>query len=596
MNAAGTDQLVRTWLAQDADAASRAVVQQLQLNNDLSSLHEILAKRLEFGTAGLRGLMGPGYNRMNPVTVQQTSQGLCRYLEQQSGEHLRTQGVVVGYDGRHMSRHFAELTAAVFLSRGVPVALFGGVCPTPFVAAGVAVLGAAAGVMVTASHNPKQYNGYKVYWANGCQIIPPHDLGIAVAIDQNLDLWELPALQSVASHPLCSDPTAVVEREYYSRLQKLRVRPPSASDESLPVVYTPLHGVGLQPLETAFKVFGLPPPVVVEEQARPDPEFPTVTFPNPEEGRETWSLAFRTGERVGARLVLANDPDADRLAVAESSPSSSSSEAGLRWRAFSGNEIGALLAWWVWKNTRKAHPEVPPSQYVMLASAVSSKLLAAMAAKEGFRFVETLTGFKWLGNVAVQEEAQGRTVLMAFEEAIGFMLGGMFKDKDGISAAAVFAELAREVYGSGSSLEAQLAAIYDEYGYFDYRSSYFISDNPSTTRAVFTAMANDGAYPQVIAGEPVRAVRDLGRGYDSAAPDHKPLLPWLPSDMMITFTLQGGAVLTLRASGTEPKLKYYLEVADADREAAKKLADKIQGAIAEELLGATLHGLKPPTH
>lgn len=592
--------LVERWLRWDTDPDTRHQVEQLRAGSQWAQLRELLGTRLEFGTAGLRGKMGPGTSRMNDLVVLQTAQGLCRYLQQQCPEHLAQGGIVVGYDGRHGSRRFAHTTARVFAGQGVRVHLFRALVPTPFVAAGVAVLGAAAGVMVTASHNPKEYNGYKVYWGNGCQIIPPHDAGIASAIEANLEPWavdpDLVSEQQLLAHPLVTDPWVAVTSAYYSRLEKLHYLDDKGALAALGTpVYTPLHGVGAEPLLRAFQVMGLPEPYIVPEQRQPDPEFPTVVFPNPEEGKGTWSMAFRTGEQRGARLVLANDPDADRLSAAERCPSASGG-----WRVFSGNEIGALLAHWVWTNFRERHPEVPPSRCVMLASAVSSKLLSSMAAVEGFRFVETLTGFKWLGSTALELErggeqgGEGMVALFAFEEAIGFMLGGMFKDKDGISAAAVFTELAAHTYGRGETLEAVLRGLYDKYGYFDYRAGYFIADRPEKSRAVFAELRAGGQYAKAVAGVPVESVRDLGTGLDTSQPDGKATLPWQAGDMMITYCLKGGATLTLRASGTEPKLKYYLEVKGTDAGAAAALADRLVGAIGEELVGVSRHGLAVP--
>jgi len=565
-------------------------VQALVDAGEEGKLQDMLGKRLEFGTAGLRGRMGPGFNAMNTVTVQQTTQGLCRYLQHAAPEQLKAGGVVIGFDGRHNSASFAHTAAAVFLSQGVRVHLFSGMVPTPFVAAGVAELGAAAGIMVTASHNPKADNGYKVYWGNGCQIIPPHDEGIAAQITAHLPLWALPA--DISTHPQLSDPTRAVEAAYYARLHHLRYRSPADNSSAQPVTYTPLHGVGLQTLLRAFEVFGLPAPHVVAAQAAPDPEFPTVTFPNPEEGRGTWALAFREGGARGSRLVIANDPDADRLAVAEADPSAPGG-----YHAFTGNEIGALLADWLWTNYKRTHPGADPSRCVLLASAVSSRFLAGYAAREGLVFEETLTGFKWLGSRARALEAQGMTVLFAYEEAIGFMPGAMYRDKDGVSAGAAFAEMAAALYARGGTLKSALADLYNKYGFSAYRSSYFIADKPAKSAAVFDRLRAGGHYPTSLAGVPVAWVRDLGTGLDTREPDRRARLPWRAGDLMITLGLATGGssgTLTLRASGTEPKLKYYLEVVDADAAAATTLADRLAAAVRDELVRVQEAGLTLP--
>lgn len=242
--------------------------------------------------------MGPGFNRMNAITVQQTTQGLIRYLEAENKQQLQEHGVAIGYDSRHHSKEFAHIAAGVVIKAGYCVQLFKGMVPTPYVAAAVNYLHCAAGIMVTASHNTKEYNGYKVYWGNGCQIIPPHDAGIAAAIDANLDLWQLPA--DIASSPLLHDPYQQVLSSYAASQQPLCFRR-EHNHSAPPLMYTPLHGVGLPALVATFARFGLPTPHVVQQQAHPDPEFPTVDFPNPEEGRGTWAMAFSTGGPLGWR-------------------------------------------------------------------------------------------------------------------------------------------------------------------------------------------------------------------------------------------------------------------------------------------------------
>lgn len=586
--AGNVQEKTQEWLSMDRDAASRAAVEQLLQKQSHTELEELMCKRLEFGTAGLRAKMGPGFNRMNAVTIQQTTQGLLRYLQQQAPQQLADNGVIIGFDARHNSKDYAHLAAAVFASAGVKVALPGGFVPTPFVAAGVALLGCAAGVMVTASHNTKEYNGYKVYWGNGCQIIPPHDAGIAAAIEANQQLWQLP---EELPQQLLHDPTDAISSSYYAKLQQhLRFCSAAKNGAGARAVYTPLHGVGGKFVLRAFSDFGLPPPVLVEAQMQPDPEFPTVSFPNPEEGEGTWQMAFDTATANNVQLVLANDPDADRLAAAEQTLADGKGTG--QFTTFSGNDIGLLLADWVWTNFRKQHPEVPASSCIMLASAVSSAALGAMAAAEGFRFEQTLTGFKWLGNIAKQKQAQGLTVLFAFEEAIGFMFPATNMDKDGVSAAAVFAEMAASHYRRGTTVAAHLRELYNRYGQFVFRASYYIADPPSRSQPVFDRLRKDGQYPTALGGVKVTGVRDLGTGLDTRQPDQQAVLPWTPGDMMLTLFFEGDGVLTLRASATEPKLKYYLEVKGADRAAAEALASRLEAAITDELVQPQAAGIK----
>ena len=472
------------WLAADPNPATRAEVQAAVAADDVAALRAMFGTRLAFGTAGLRAAMGPGSARMNDVTVRQTTQGLIRYVQAQK----KTAGggdasFVVGYDGRHNSARWGRAVADVCAAAGCRCTLFPFVVPTPLVPYAVAALGADAGVMVTASHNPKGDNGYKVYWANAVQIIPPHDAGIQASILANLELW--PAAAEAA--PVAPTSTAEAEQlveAYIARVvagaaDGARVAAASASASATPppvtFAYTAMHGVGRPCVERAFAASGLPPPVAVASQADPDPEFPTVPFPNPEE-RGALAEATAAAEAAGAAVVLANDPDADRLAVAERAAE------GGAWRVFTGNELGALLGAWAWERRPDG---VAAADCRMLASMVSSRFLGAMAEKEGFGFETTLTGFKWLGNRTADLQAAGKTVLFAFEEAIGYMhpATGVL-DKDGVSAAVAVAELAVSLYGKGKTLEGRLGELYARYGWHATSNSYMVSRDGARTSKV----------------------------------------------------------------------------------------------------------------
>lgn len=567
-----------------------------------AELEDRLLQRLEFGTAGLRGVMAAGFNRLNHLSVVQATQGLAVHALA-TVDDAATRGVVVAFDARHTSDTLATLVAATLVARGLRVFLLRGTerdryAPTPLLAFAVASLHCAAGVMVTASHNPKQYNGYKVYWGNGCQIIPPVDQGIAAAIEANLTPWERPA--SVVDHPLVSNPMATLSEQYLVAVGGLRRRERAANAAAPPLVYTPLHGVGLPLLRRAFHTFGLPPPLVVAAQAEPDPEFSTVAFPNPEEGRATWALALAMADAGNVGLVMANDPDADRLAAAVwlKAPPSTASEAaaclpstqhggGGVWRPLSGNEIGALLAHWVWTHHHRRGAHSKPA--AMLASTVSSKLLARMAAAEGFRFQETLTGFKWLGNVAHQLEAQGYDVLFGYEEAIGFMFPGVHHDKDGVAAACVFAELAAHAAENGGSVYELLRSLHVRYGAHATRQHYFVARSSAAMASVFARLRRDA--PVACGPFRVTAVKDLGTGVDTGHASGQVQLPWTPGDLHICYTLDCGAEVTVRASGTEPKLKYYLEVQGATWDEAWELASRVEAAVVQHLINAEQSGL-----
>lgn len=435
--------------------------------------------------------------------------------------------------------------------------------------------------MVTASHNPKQDNGYKVYWENGAQIISPHDKGISQAIEENQEPWpQAWDDKLIDSSPLLHDPYAMVNKEYFKDIQKQCFYRNINKETNLKFVHTSVHGVGHKFVQLAFKAFDLSPPFAVPEQKDPDPDFPTVKYPNPEEGKGVLTLSFALAEKDGARIILANDPDADRLAVAEKQESG-------EWKVFSGNELGALLGWWIftcWKNNSRDTRAI--KDVYMLSSTVSSKILRAIALKEGFHFEETLTGFKWMGNRAKQLMDQGKAVLFAFEEAIGYMCCPAVLDKDGVSAAVITAEMASFLATRNLSLSQQLKAVYDEYGFHITKASYFICHDPEVIQQLFDNLRNfDGknTYPKSCGRFKVSGIRDLTTGYDSSQPDQKAILPTSKSSQMITFTFANGGVATMRTSGTEPKIKYYSELCappgNSDVEQLKKELDELVNAL-----------------
>ncbi|XP_069130799.1 phosphopentomutase-like [Argopecten irradians] len=576
---ADVDTKLEEWLRWDKNETTRNEISKLAQDGDVESLKKRLLHRMEFGTAGLRARMGAGYNMMNDLTIIQTTQGLCKHLLQ-SCSTARTDGVVIGYDGRHNSDRFAKLATAVFINEKVPVYLFSKMCATPYVAYGVLMCKAACGIMVTASHNPKEDNGYKVYWGNGSQIISPHDKGIASCILESLEprdtSWQI---SDLSSSGLVKDPYADVYREYNKDLTKLV----QFSDDTptLEFVYTAMHGVGYPFVQEACKTLGHLKIIPVKEQVEPDPDFPTVKYPNPEEGKGALKLAMATADANNCPLILANDPDADRLAVAIKLQSG-------EWHIFSGNELGALFGWWRWHYYRQKHPDTPAKDIYMLASTVSSKILGSIAEKEGFCFEETLTGFKWMGNRSHDLLQQGKTVLFAFEEAIGFMCGSSVLDKDGVSGAVVMGQMVLYLQSQGLTLYDQLNKIYQTYGFHLSSNSYFICHEPPTIAKMFAEIRDyngTGKYPESCGKYNIKYIRDLTTGHDSSQPDGKPLLPVSKSSQMITFMFENGCVATLRTSGTEPKIKYYTEHRPdpgqgMDRESAQaELDDMVQCII-----------------
>lgn len=575
-------ELAKDWLELDQDETTRDEIYQLLRHGNTTELELRLRNRIAFGTAGLRGPMQAGFACMNSLTVIQASQGLAAYLLE-TQEDVKRRGVVIGRDARHNSEKFAKLTAAAFVAKGIKVWWYETPSHTPLVPFGVRELGAAAGVMVTASHNPAKDNGYKVYWSNGCQIIPPHDTGIAQAILQNLNpvTWDTSVVDEGSL--MVEGSLGLVRDQYYRAV--LRASQPEHAitlNSDLNFVYTPMHGVGLRAMERCTEVLGVASQMtVVEAQAQPDPDFPTVKFPNPEE-KGALDLAIQTADAASARLILASDPDADRLAAAE--------KIGDKWHIFTGNQLGLLLGSYIFERYPASKPK---DKLAMLASTVSSRSLAALAKKEGFHFTETLTGFKWLGNVARDLETRGYTVAYAFEEALGYMIPQTVHDKDSISAAAVFLTAASQWSEKGLTPYAKLQELYEYLGYFEDANTYLVSPSPVVTTAVFTAIRALGSpHPTTIGPRRIVRWRDLTLGYDSKSNDHTPDLPVDPTAQMITCELDDGAVFTVRGSGTEPKIKLYIECQGKTSEEAKKGANGILDDLLREWFKPEENGLR----
>jgi len=553
-----------------------------------SEINERLQTRLQFGTAGLRGPMGGGYNRMNDLTVIQATQGLCAYIKETFPEK-KDLSIAIAYDHRAKksldlsSKRFAELTACVAIHAGFKAHLMRGFTATPLVPFLVRKHSMDAGVVVTASHNPKDDNGFKVYWNTGSQIVPPHDKNIAAYIQKNLKPWKKYDAEGVYQLKGCVDPTQKALEDYFSAITTKLCRYPNENKSSnVKIAYTAMHGVGKAFTAESFKRFNLPAFVSVAEQENPDPEFPTVKFPNPEE-KGAMDLSIAVAKKNGCSLVLANDPDADRLAAAEITDSG--------YKMFSGNEIGILLADWQWTQYKKNHPEKSDySDVYMLNSTVSSKMLRAYARAEGFQYRDTLTGFKWMGNTAYDLEKQGKTVLFMFEEAIGYCVGDVVLDKDGVCAAAVFGEMANYLKRVHNlSVSQHLEALYKRLGYFLSHNYYVRSNDQKVLGKIFSRLRNEGNYWFRCGKYTISAIRDLETGYDSSQPDLKAILP---KSNVLTYEFTNGCVITLRPSGTEPKLKYYIELSGPRKESTQEELHEMVRVLVVSMLEPEKHNLK----
>jgi phosphomannomutase len=531
--------LARRWIAGDPDPDTRKALQALVEANDESELAKAMGEPLTFGTAGIRGEVGPGSGRMNRATVIRTTRGLADHLLTRHDGSPSTP-VALGFDARPDSRTFAEDVAGVLAAAGIAVRYYPEVTPTPLVAFAAKRLDAPAAVVITASHNPPADNGYKVYDSNAAQIIPPTDIDIAAAIGRVGAANAVPRIESVFSGG--SDLVTPMPQEMFETYQMEvdAARPnPQASD--LKIVYTPLHGVGgevLLRLSAEAQHTGLIP---VPEQSEPDGAFPTVTFPNPEEPGAL-DLALKLAGEVGADLVLANDPDADRLAAAV--------PVAEEWRLLSGNELGALLGDYVLRYWRG--PEPP----IVVNSVVSSPMLGRIAARRGAVHETTLTGFKWIINagLALEERDAGRFAF-GYEEALGYSVGRTVRDKDGIAAAIVLTDLATEEAGAGRDVLDRLHDLWDEVGLWVSAQHSIVRAGPDGQQALLAAVDRVGkSPPSHLLGMDVTEVTDYRVGEEI-----RPM--WLGAQDLVELTLGEMGRILVRPSGTEPKLKIYVDLA-----------------------------------
>ena len=539
----------QNWLARDPDADSRAELQALIDAGNHSELEHRFASRLEFGTAGLRGVVGAGPAMMNRLVIRETSAGLGDYLLREVAGAADS-GIVVAYDGRPDSRQFARDAACVFAALGITVYLTEGVAPTPVAAFGVVQLGAAAGVVVTASHNPPQYNGYKVYWANGAQIIPPHDTGIALAIEtaaeSQIPWLDFDTATAAGSIQLLGEEFA---RSYINTIQGSGLFAGDGGETSISLAYTALHGVGAEIAETLLREAGFDKVYSVASQREPDGSFPTVNFPNPEEPGAMDAVQALAAQQQ-ATLACANDPDADRLAVAVRTASGD-------YQMLTGDMLGALLANYL---LQQEHDFVP----IVCTTIVSSSMLERIAEAAGARYYETLTGFKWLSNVALDHEDDRHRFLFAYEEAIGYACGRQVRDKDGLSALLAFARMTQALSRRGLTVLDQMECLYRQHGLF-LTAQRSLALQPGATPIGDLLRQNP---VQQIAGNPVVQTDDLAAGTRRYADGRVQDLAFPASDVLI-YRLANQARVIVRPSGTEPKLKCYYEVVEGVAEDAE---------------------------
>ena len=546
---------VQSFIDDDPDGESRAELTALVAKGAWDDLAERFRAPLEFGTAGLRGVLGAGENRMNRAVIIKTTAGLAAYLRATVAD-VATRGVVLGRDARRGSPEFIEEAAAVLAGAGIPAHVFeldgeSTIVPTPFVSYAVRQLRAAAGVMVTASHNPPEYNGYKVYAANSAQIVPPIDAGIAAAIAAVRSVRAVPRLsrdEARAKGLRRAVPRAVLDGYYDDVSRRARHR---EGNDALRIVYTPMHGVGDAFAHELFARLGFTHVVSVPEQRRPDGSFPTVRFPNPEEPGAL-DLAFALARKERADLIIANDPDADRLAIAV--PDGRGDYVQL-----DGNQVGVLLGHYL-----LADDPSPAEDRLAIATIVSSPLLEMICRGLGVRYASTLTGFKWITNRAMEIEAMtGTTFVFGYEEALGYTVDAVVRDKDGVSAAARFAELSASLKRRGETVLGRLESIYRQFGLVVSKQHNVTRPGSEGAAAIKREMAAmRAAPPRRIGDERVVGVRDYLHKVRTSFDGNEPEPLELPASDVLAFELEGGSRVTMRPSGTEPKIKYYLDVVE----------------------------------
>ena len=576
---------VRTWIAQDPDAETRAELWQLLARGETAELAARFEEPLRFGTAGLRGPMGAGPARVNVAVIRMVSAGLGSFLKVRAREGA-PEFCVVGHDARHGSARFADEAARVLSATGARVLRLPGAVPTPLLAFAVLRLGCAAGVMVTASHNPANENGLKVYLGDGMQIIAPADAQIAAAIEAGCPASEIPLGEP--GEPVSQD----LLDEYVQALAALSACRPARPRAGSPrILYSPLHGVGAEMLLRAFACAGREAPEVLDSQAEPDPEFPSAPRPNPEEPSALAPVLARAVDG-DFDLVLVNDPDADRLAVAV--PSALASDG---WRVLSGDEIAVLLAEHV---IARSSPSDLASG-VLVSTIPSATLLAELAAHAGVAHAQTLAGFKWVMRAGATL-APPRRLLFGYEEALGFFVGEAARDKDGIGAALAMAACADEARREGSTLEGRLERLALRFGLHETRLVTIALPAPAPRRAAGAIMsALRSAPPAELAGEPLDVWQDLleaGAAPSCATRADRERVAGLPPADVLLFGAGERSRVVVRPSGSEPRVKVYLQarvpvadgnVALARGQAAVRL-DALEADVRRLLAGAAERG------
>jgi len=566
------DQKVATWLAGNYDEATKAAIRDMQANQP-NELEESFYRNLEFGTGGLRGIMGVGTNRINKYTIGMATQGFANYLAKAyPGEKI---SVAIGHDSRNNSRFFAETTAQVFAANGFSVYLFEALRPTPELSFAIRNLGCKAGVVCTASHNPKEYNGYKAYWNDGGQLVPPHDKNV---------ITEVEAIQSVDDVKWSGGESNItlmgnnMDEAYIKMVKSLSVYPEViAAQKDLKIVYTPIHGTGITLVPKVLESFGFSNVHVVEEQSTPDGNFPTVKYPNPEES-ETMSIGLAKAKALDADILLGTDPDADRVGVGVKNHKG-------EWVLMNGNQT-AVLAFAYMMEARRAKG-VANANDMVITTIVTTEMINEVAKQNNVACYNVLTGFKWIAELIKEKEGKENYVIGG-EESFGLMIGDQIRDKDAVSAVALLCEMAAYEKSKGKSLFDKMIELYIQYGFY-YENLISITKKGMNGQQEIAQMMEGyrQSPPSTINGSKVATLLDYelqkGTNLTTGA-------TWkisLPKSNVLQFITEDGSKISARPSGTEPKIKFYFSVntqlanaAEFDEKYAL-LQNKINGIIAD---------------
>ena len=564
--------IYQEWLSNPYfDEATKEELRAIEGNEN--EIKERFYMDLEFGTAGLRGIIGAGINRMNIYVVRRATQGLANYIIKQGAAN---KGVAIAYDSRHMSPEFAMEAAMTLAANGIKAYKFESLRPTPELSFAVRELGCVAGINITASHNPPEYNGYKVYWEDGAQFTPPHDKGVTeeVLAIEDLSTVKTTDEASATAAGLYQVIGQEIDDKYIAQV-KAQVVNQKAIDEmqdQITIVYTPLHGTGNIPARRVMKEIGFTHVYVVPEQELPNGDFPTVSYPNPE-AKEAFELGLKLAKEKDADLVLATDPDADRLGVYVKDTKSG------EYIPLTGNMSGSLLCEYV-LSQKQAAGKIPADGQVV-KSIVSTNLIDAVAKSYGAELIEVLTGFKWIGKQILKNETTGHgTYLFGMEESYGCLIGTYARDKDAISATAALCEAAAYYKQKGMTLWDAMIAMYENYGYYkDAVKAIGLSgiEGLAKIQSIMETLRNN--TPTEVGGYKVTSARDykLDTIKDMATGEVKPT--GLPSSNVLYYDLEDGAWICVRPSGTEPKIKFYFGVKGTSLEDAEEKENALGAAV-----------------